>query len=47
MRHMNLEKKKKLVLIRFKDNEAYEFGTKLSLKYANKRDLKAYFEKII
>lgn len=41
------EHNEKLVLIRFKDNEAYEFGTKLSLKYANKRDLKAYFEKII
>lgn len=41
------EHNEKLVLIRFKDNEAYEFGTKLSLKYANKRDLKVYFEKII
>lgn len=41
------EHHEKLVLIRFKDNEAYEFGTKLSLKYANKRDLKEYFEKII
>lgn len=37
----------KLVFIRFKDNEAYEFENKLSLKYANKRDLKEYFEKII
>ena len=41
------EHNEKLVFIRFKDNEAYEFGTKLSLKYANKRGLKAYFEKII
>lgn len=41
------EHNEKLVFIRFKDNEAYEFGTKLSLKYANKRDLKVYFEKII
>lgn len=41
------EHNEKLVLIRFKDNEAYEFGTKLSLKYANKRDLNVYFEKII
>ena len=37
----------KLVFIRFKDNEAYEFGTEISLKYANKRDLNVYFEKII
>ena len=41
------EHNEKLVFIRFKDNEAYEFGTKLSLKYANKRDLNEYFEKII
>lgn len=41
------EHHEKLVFIRFKDNEAYEFGTKLSLKYANKRDLNEYFEKII
>ena len=41
------EHNEKLVFIRFKDNEAYEFGAKLSLKYANKRDLKEYFEKII
>lgn len=41
------EHNEKLVLIRFKDNEAYEFGTKLNLKYANKRDIKEYFEKII
>lgn len=41
------EHHEKLVFIRFKDNEAYEFGTKLSLKYANKRDLNVYFEKLI